>query len=302
MQIRKIAMLAVSAAAIAAPASAQRIGPQQVLPPAPGAPMVHTLNPLPAAPVAARWGHKMNGRWEGGYRAPGGWSAYRRPVRGWTLPRYWIAPSFVIADYAYYGLSTPPYGYNWVRYYDDAVLVDGRGRVWETSSPIEWDRYENSYYADGGSYQQQYGSSYSGGYSERVDTRYADRLDTRYGDRDARYGAGYPAPGYRPAPPPVVTYAPPQAVVQPLPPSGYSQTYSAGGYASGVTVNGVWYPAPPAGTSTTITVQSAPVVTTTVTEYVTEREVRTVRKVWRKPVRKWHPRPKPRCVCRVVGS
>lgn len=282
MQIRAIAMLALSSVVMAAPAAAQRLGPQQLPPPPPGAPQVHTLNQLPPAPLpprAPRWGGRIDGRWEGGARAPGGWRAYRRPVRGWTLPRYWIAPNFVIADYAYYGLATPGYGYNWVRYYDDAVMVDGRGRVIETAGGIDWDRYD-------GGYAQDYRD---------------DRGDPRY-----RRGApgGYPGYGadYAP-PPPAVVYAQPQAVVQPLPPGGYTQTYSAGGYASGVWVNGQWYPAPAPGGVSTVTVQSAPVVTTTVTEYVTARRV-VYRKVWRKPVRKvvrkW--RPKPRCGCQVMGS
>ncbi|MGJ3627431.1 RcnB family protein [Sphingomonas sp. MMS24-JH45] len=63
-----------------------------------------------------------------GMRAPGGVrAAYRRPVRGWVLPSYWVAPSWYVSDWSAYGLPQPPQGYNWSRYYDDAVLVDGRG-------------------------------------------------------------------------------------------------------------------------------------------------------------------------------
>src|SRR3546814_8416899 len=55
--------------------------------------------------------------------------SYRRPVSGFTLPRYWIQPTFHIANYPAYGLSVPPAGYGWSRYYDDAVLTDRYGRV-----------------------------------------------------------------------------------------------------------------------------------------------------------------------------
>lgn len=98
----------------------------------------------PAHP-GARWGSKVGGRWWGGANAPGGWAAYRRPYRNWVLPSYWIAPRFYITDWQTYGLTQPAYGYNWVRYYDDAVLVDGRGTVYDTRGGIDWDRYDDGY-------------------------------------------------------------------------------------------------------------------------------------------------------------
>src|SRR5690606_10432659 len=70
-----------------------------------------------------RWGEKVKGRWHGGWNAPGGWEAYQRPVRGWTLPSYWFSGGFWLTDWQGWGLARPPYGYHWVRYYDDAVLV-----------------------------------------------------------------------------------------------------------------------------------------------------------------------------------
>ena len=89
-----------------------------------------------------RWGQPVGGRWHGGVRAPGGWGAYRRPVRGWVLPGYWFAPSFYVNDYAAYGLGAPPYGHRWTRYYDDAVLIDGRGRVYDSVSGLDWDGHD----------------------------------------------------------------------------------------------------------------------------------------------------------------
>jgi len=128
------------------------------------------------------WGGRVGGRWIGGARAPGGWSAYRRPVRGWALPGYWLAPSFYITDWSDYGLGEPPYGYHWSRYYDDAVLVDQYGRVMDCTPGIDW----------------------GDGYDQGDDYDYS---------HDVGPGAGYPPPprvetrtyGYGgPPPPPVV--------------------------------------------------------------------------------------------------
>jgi hypothetical protein len=91
-------------------------------------------------PHGPRWGSKIGGHWWGGVNAPGGWNAYRRPHRGWVVPNYWISPRFYIDDWQGYGLSQPPYGYNWLRYYDDAVLIDSRGSIYDTVEGLDWDR------------------------------------------------------------------------------------------------------------------------------------------------------------------
>lgn len=108
-----------------------------------------------------RWGTRMNGRWYAGWYAPGGWQAYRRPVQGWALPRYWISPSFYIADFRTFGLPAPAYGHGWSRYYDDAVLTDRYGRVVDVRPAYDWDRY--------------------GGYDDYYDER--DYRDDRRGGR-----------------------------------------------------------------------------------------------------------------------
>lgn len=129
-----------------------------------------------------RWGSKVGGRWWGGANAPGGWSAYRRPYRGYALPSYWVAPRFYVSDWQTYGLTQPSYGYNWVRYYDDAVLVDGRGSVYDTRSGIDWDRYDDGYAGDDSVYAD-------GGYDDRG---YDDRAynDSSYEQRDYRRDNG----------------------------------------------------------------------------------------------------------------
>ncbi len=106
--------------------------------------------PRPAMPSVAP------GQWGGGMRAPGGWSAYRPAVRGFMLPSYWISPSFYIGNYSRYGFSAPQSGYGWSRYYDDAVLTDGDGRVYDSVRGVDWDRYG---YEEGG-YNEDYSDSY----------------------------------------------------------------------------------------------------------------------------------------------
>ncbi|MEE2916988.1 MAG: RcnB family protein [Pseudomonadota bacterium] len=124
-----------------------------------------------------RWGGQIGGRWWGGMRAPGGWGAYRRPVRGWALPGYWIAPGWHINDWQAYGLRQPPYGYTWSRYYDDAVLIDPRGTVYDSVGGIDWSRGDAGY----------------GGYGADVASDGYPRLP--YPTRDADGGLGGAAIG-----------------------------------------------------------------------------------------------------------
>lgn len=56
-----------------------------------------------------RWGSRVGGRWWGGANAPGGWPAYRRPVRGMTVPSYWTDRRFGVDDWAVYTLPQPPH-------------------------------------------------------------------------------------------------------------------------------------------------------------------------------------------------
>ena len=162
--MRKLLIASAGLALAGGAAQAQRPAPGASYP-APGAalqaPMARPNRPGPIAarmPVVqvpmrpphaqrtSRWGSKIGGRWWGGANAPGGWAGYRRPHRGWAVPSYWNAPRFYVGDWSNYGLAQPPVGYNWARYYDDAVLIDSRGSVYDTTSDIDWDR------ADGGGY------------------------------------------------------------------------------------------------------------------------------------------------------
>lgn len=185
------------------------------------------------------WGGSIGGRWIGGARAPGGWSAYRRPVKGWALPGYWLAPSFTIIDWGDYGLATPPEGWRWSRYYDDAVLVDQYGRVMECVDGLDWDGGYPGDYVDNGDY----GYDYS---------------------HDAGPGPGAPYPP--PPPPRVVTRTYGYDGGPPPPPPHVVVTEGPG---CGCNYGGYYYPPV---TTTTVTITSVPVTHTTRTvEYIEER-------------------------------
>jgi Ni/Co efflux regulator RcnB len=57
------------------------------------------------------------------YVRPPGWYAHKW-VYGERLPRAFFAPEYFILDFAAYGLLEPWPGYEWVRYGDDALLID----------------------------------------------------------------------------------------------------------------------------------------------------------------------------------
>lgn len=135
-----------------------------------------------------RWGHRISGRWFAGFHAPGGWNGYRAPYRGYTLPTYWVQPSYRIVNFPAYGLYAPQTGQGWSRYYDDAVLTDSRGYVQDHRSNIPWDRYEGGY-APGDYPEADYGPAMG-----------ADR-GIYYGDERVYSGNGSPPP-----PPPQVVY------------------------------------------------------------------------------------------------
>jgi Ni/Co efflux regulator RcnB len=143
-----------------------------------------------------RWGNRTNGRWFAGFSAPGGWNGYRSPFRGYTLPSYWVNPTYSISNFGTYGLYAPMTGYGWSRYYDDAVLRDQRGYVQDYRTGIDWNRYEGGYAPDNGYRQPEYGPSISpdrqvydvnGGYE--ADDSYESDVEYREGT-----GAPYAAP------------------------------------------------------------------------------------------------------------
>ena len=188
----------------------------------------------------------------GGGRAMHRGFAHHRLQHGFVVHTFLMGPQFHVANWRLYGFPQPPRDHRWIRYYDDAYLVDGHGRVREGRHGLDWDQYGErwdmadgipSYYGSGDFHPSEqdyaaveaYGPSHGRGwdYSEYESgqggyrDRYGEGRDgghggyrDRYGERrDGGYGYGYPPPygGCQPAP-------------QPCPGAGYGYGYGYGYY------------------------------------------------------------------------
>ena len=72
------------------------------------------------------------------YVDPFGWG-YRPISYGWQLQPNYFADRYWISNPAYYSLPAVGWPYRWVRYYDDALLVDVRdGRVVDVINSFFW--------------------------------------------------------------------------------------------------------------------------------------------------------------------
>jgi Ni/Co efflux regulator RcnB len=128
--MKKLWLVALAASAALVPmttAQAQRghgPGPTHVGVPAPHHPgmgMSHGPRPFP---------HRM-----------GGQHRFQRIDRGGFVPHFWFGPQFHVQNWGLYGFPQPMQGRRWVRYYDDALLIDGDGRVHDGRYGWDWDRY-----------------------------------------------------------------------------------------------------------------------------------------------------------------
>ncbi len=174
-------------------------------------------------------GHLTGFRPRPGYHGIPRTDVYRRPFQGFLLPRYWVQPTFFVSNFRNYGLSAPMPGYNWTRYYDDAVLADSRGYVQDYRSGINWDngndrtydyrepeygpsiRPDDSAYdfsndsnvafaaPDGSSYS--YDGDWQGEYVDPQGRVFEGEWEGRVTRHDGVAGPGYPAPR-KPAPAP----------------------------------------------------------------------------------------------------
>ena len=77
---------------------------------------------LPIRPGQGWNGHRYRA---GLFRYPTGYG-YRRWSRGQILPILFLSAAYYFTNYAVLGLDPPPYGYQWVRYGPDVLLVNIR--------------------------------------------------------------------------------------------------------------------------------------------------------------------------------
>jgi Ni/Co efflux regulator RcnB len=164
---------------------------------------------------------------------PGPNFRHSRLRRGGFINSFWFAPQFFIGDWQSYGFYAPGADQRWVRYYDDAYLVDGDGRVVDSRYGVRWDRYGGDWdYQDGipgyrGDWRD-YDDAYADeGYGERED--YADmREDMRGGEMRREYRGEMGGPGQmmrHPGP-----MMPPPGYGPPPRPGAYGYTNVYGGY------------------------------------------------------------------------
>jgi Ni/Co efflux regulator RcnB len=169
-------------------------------------------------------GHHMRGmkggHMRGGVHMPGGghmkgmkghMKNWQRFGRGHIVPPHFRSPRFFVHDWRSFGWPAPMPGGNWIRYHDDALLVDGHGRVMDSRYGWDWDRrgghmayddygygedygYEEDYAESGEWDEEGYGRGHHGG-GDRVVRVY------RHGEQGDCRGGGC-GPGYMPPPPP----------------------------------------------------------------------------------------------------
>lgn len=129
------ALTAASALGTASAAAAQSRGPHRAEPPralAPARPAPPRIQPprvQPPAPVRAqtppaygRWQQAQRRYTAARYTPPGGYEA-RHSSYGQRLPAQYRTRSYVVTNYAGYGLRAPPRGYQYVRTGNDVVLT-----------------------------------------------------------------------------------------------------------------------------------------------------------------------------------
>jgi hypothetical protein len=250
-------------------------------------------------------GHMKGGGYMGGMKGiPGGghMKGWQRFGRGHIIPPHFRGRQFFVQDWRSFGWPAPMPGGQWIRYYDDALLIDGRGRVMDSRYGWDWDRrggdmaYEDSGYRSDccGDGDHHGGGGYGGDDDYDRDDDYGrdgdgyGRGHHGTGDRDVRvyrhggYGgdmgdcrAGCGPVGHLPPPPP--------------PHPGYGYGYGSGygyGYGGGY---GYGYGGAVVVTETITT--TAPVMEThSYYETTTERRA-APRRHYRKPVVRHYSKP-----------
>lgn len=290
--------LALTTPALAAPDSG--IGAPPVVMPAPSMPRPPMIQPLPGAGArtVVRTGHPNIG----------GAVRYVAPSYGFQLPATWMAPTYFISNWGAYGLARPAPGFGWSRYYDDVVLTDQWGRVYDWRQDV---RFDDDWFDDDGyddrddddDARDGRGSGVGGAIAGAVVGGVAGNVIAGRGNRTAgtliggglgalagqaldRNGRRHHRHGGRDRYDRHDDYGRGGWSRGPHWGGGYFYEYGrSGGYAYGYDGGGT--------TVTTVVVQpSQPVLQT---REITTYEYVTVKK--RAAVRHYRPRPKPKCVC-----
>lgn len=116
-----------------------------------------------------------------------------RVQHGFVMPPFWLGPRFHIRDWRAFGFVAPAPGQQWVRYYDDAVLVDRYGRVIDTRRGLDWDEYDDEWRYDERGIPVYVGDGDF--YPDGDDYAYVEDRGEAYADGYGDHGEGYPPPG-----------------------------------------------------------------------------------------------------------
>lgn len=80
---------------------------------------------------------------------PNRYPGYMVIRRGGFVPSYWTHPGFATQRPGAYGFQQPVGDRRWIRYYDDALLVDRSGRVHDGRYGYDWNRTRDRWGNDG---------------------------------------------------------------------------------------------------------------------------------------------------------
>lgn len=109
--------------------------------------------PQPHGPMRTMDGGRPMMQPDGGPRMhhprAGRFVQYHRLDRGAVLPQRWWGPQFQIWNWHMYGLPQPIPGGRWIRYHDDALLIDRDGRIRDGRWDMRWDDRDDDRFYDG---------------------------------------------------------------------------------------------------------------------------------------------------------
>lgn len=138
------------------------------------------------APMVRQFAHR-------GPHGRKGYKNYHRIDRGGRVHSFWFGPRYHVRNWGHYGFAAPVQDRRWIRYYDDALLIDGQGRVHDGRWGMDWDRFGESwdYDADAPAYEDGfYGNEEELDYVERdwEGETFADDGHDQERYEDERYG------------------------------------------------------------------------------------------------------------------
>ncbi|MET1110753.1 MAG: RcnB family protein [Allosphingosinicella sp.] len=165
----KLWLIGLAASAAWAPAAIAQHAP----PPPPPPPMAHGVH-APGAPMTHPGMH---------HPRPGQMGAmHQRFGRGHVVPPQFRGRQFIVNDWRMFGFPAPMPGGRWIRYHDDALLIDGDGRVMDGRYGWDWDRHGERMAHDEG-YDEDYAGS---DYGRDEDYGHDEDMRGHHGDRGER--------------------------------------------------------------------------------------------------------------------